>query len=148
MLFRCAKGAFPLKRRLFNLSAAMSLVLCAATVAMWVRTHFAYDELRITHWNESTHTFSVPQCFTNAGKLIVASTSCSASAGDDVSLARATAGQRSLRSSHSVAPSRGGFWPIEWNHSARQGGFGFVNLHGSGDEWRVVIHLWLAALLF
>jgi hypothetical protein len=28
-----------MKRRLFNLAAAVSLVLCAATVGLWVRSH-------------------------------------------------------------------------------------------------------------
>jgi hypothetical protein len=32
-----------MRRRLFNLAAAVSLVLCAATVALWARSHVAGD---------------------------------------------------------------------------------------------------------
>src|SRR5262249_45638429 len=34
------------KRRIFNLLAAVSLVLCGATVAIWVRSHWRGDSIR------------------------------------------------------------------------------------------------------
>ena len=34
-----------MKRRLFNLAAAVSLVLCVATAALWVRSYFASDRI-------------------------------------------------------------------------------------------------------
>src|SRR5687768_6578937 len=33
------------RRRLFNLAAAVSLVLCVATVVLWVRSAYRYDRL-------------------------------------------------------------------------------------------------------
>jgi hypothetical protein len=38
-----------MRRRLFNLAAAVSLVLCVATVVLWVRGAWRIDEL--THWS-------------------------------------------------------------------------------------------------
>ena len=35
-----------MRHRLFNLAAAVSLVLCVATVALWVRSYFRWDEVR------------------------------------------------------------------------------------------------------
>jgi hypothetical protein len=35
-----------MRQRLFNLAAAVSLVLCVATAALWVRSYQAYDRVR------------------------------------------------------------------------------------------------------
>ena len=34
-----------MRRRLFNLAAAVSLVLCVSAVAMWVRSHYRFDNI-------------------------------------------------------------------------------------------------------
>src|SRR5688572_24986100 len=36
----------PIGRRLFNLAAAVSLVLCVASIAMWVRSYRVWDRVR------------------------------------------------------------------------------------------------------
>jgi hypothetical protein len=38
------------KRRLVSLAAAVSLLLCVATVALWVRSHYVGDELQWERW--------------------------------------------------------------------------------------------------
>src|SRR4051812_10676726 len=35
------------RRRLFNLAAAVSLVLCVATVVLWVRSHWYLDDIHL-----------------------------------------------------------------------------------------------------
>ena len=47
-----------MKRRLFNLAAAVSLVLCVATVAVWVRSHWpgAIVQVRYVHSPKSDET--------------------------------------------------------------------------------------------
>jgi hypothetical protein len=43
------------KRRLLTLAAAASLLLCAATVALWVRSHFVGDGFRRwNRWSDAT----------------------------------------------------------------------------------------------
>jgi hypothetical protein len=44
-----------MKRRLFNLAAAISLVLCAATAALWVRSYIVSDTLK---WQSRPNTSS------------------------------------------------------------------------------------------
>ena len=39
----------PVRRKLFNLSAAVSLVLCAATLVLWVRSHADADSVWVGH---------------------------------------------------------------------------------------------------
>jgi hypothetical protein len=38
-----------MKRRLFNLAAALSLVLCLATAALWVRSYYVSDQFGYTN---------------------------------------------------------------------------------------------------
>jgi hypothetical protein len=45
-----------LKRRLFNLAAAIFLVLCAATVALWVRSYSFRDDVEYRSVNVWSHT--------------------------------------------------------------------------------------------
>src|SRR5437870_4497241 len=46
-----------MKRRLFNAMAAMSLVMCIATIALWVRSYFNLDD--VCHIGRShIHNFS------------------------------------------------------------------------------------------
>ena len=40
-----------LRRRLFNLVAAVSLVLCVATVALWVRSYWRSDLVKRSRWD-------------------------------------------------------------------------------------------------
>jgi hypothetical protein len=40
------------KRRLFNLLSAMSLVLCIATVGLWARSHWKFDDFGLNVGNE------------------------------------------------------------------------------------------------
>ena len=40
-----------LRRRLFNLVAAVSLVLCVATVALWVRSYWRSDLIKGSRWD-------------------------------------------------------------------------------------------------
>jgi hypothetical protein len=54
----------PMFRRLFTLTAAISLLLCVVTAALWVRSFFTWDELaredasplRFNDWYERTRT--------------------------------------------------------------------------------------------
>src|SRR4051794_25097388 len=43
---------FVVKRRLFNLLTALSLLLCVATVVAWLRSEFVYDRVGLIgrHW--------------------------------------------------------------------------------------------------
>ena len=40
-----------MKRKLFNLTCALSLVLCLVTVALWVRSHSSRDGAWVGRWN-------------------------------------------------------------------------------------------------
>jgi hypothetical protein len=42
-----------LRRRLFNLMAAVSLVLCVATVALWVRGCWRSDLIKGSRWDDN-----------------------------------------------------------------------------------------------
>jgi hypothetical protein len=46
------------KRRLFTLAAAASLMLCVATVTLWVRSIFFHDSIRPSRWD----VFTLPHC--------------------------------------------------------------------------------------
>jgi len=43
-----AHRSLPILRRLFTITAAISLLLCIATVGLWVRSHWYYDALART----------------------------------------------------------------------------------------------------
>jgi len=64
------------KRRLFNILAAVSLVLCVATVVMWVRSYFVVD--LVGHWMIDTGAsqITVEKCggiFSQRGVVAIAS---------------------------------------------------------------------------
>src|SRR5260370_41792820 len=40
-----------LRRRLFNLAATVSLVLCVATAALWVRSYWRCDLIKRSRWD-------------------------------------------------------------------------------------------------
>src|SRR4051812_25828833 len=42
----------PVKRRLFNVLAAVSLVLCIAVVVLWVRSYFISEGFKLRLWND------------------------------------------------------------------------------------------------
>jgi hypothetical protein len=43
------------KRRLFNVTAAVSLALGVATGVLWARSYWRYDQI---HWSSSAHNFT------------------------------------------------------------------------------------------
>ena len=47
-----------LRRRLFNLVAAVSLVLCVATVALWVRSYWRSDLIKGSRWDYNASSIS------------------------------------------------------------------------------------------
>ena len=42
-----------MRRRLFNLLAMVSLVLCVATVALWVRSYWRSDLIKGSRWDDN-----------------------------------------------------------------------------------------------
>jgi hypothetical protein len=57
------------KLRLFNLAAAVSLILCVATVAVWVRSYWRMDELRL-RFGESPASATYTSVFSSRGVLM------------------------------------------------------------------------------
>jgi hypothetical protein len=47
------------KRWAFNLAAGASLLLFAALVSVWIRSHFALDGFQLKTWNQATNTYTL-----------------------------------------------------------------------------------------
>jgi hypothetical protein len=58
-----------MRRKLFNLAAALSLLLCAATVALWVTSYNDYWLLRAGYWHRRPHPLYGPRGYKTATEL-------------------------------------------------------------------------------
>jgi hypothetical protein len=119
------------KRHVFNVLAGVSLVLCVATVALWVRSHWIADFLSLT-----THT--ADHGFTEYGSSSIA-------------------GSLHLVWMHSLAEPP--LFGLQWERvtanlvrvKSDHRGFGFYWRPGSGSHapiWELWFPTWLASLLF
>jgi hypothetical protein len=116
-----------LKRRLFNLLAALSLLLCLATAAVWVRSHYQDDEITWIHRSDT---------------LFIATT-----APDSITLEIGRQSFDLVFDDGWYRNSTGGMF------SRPEARFGlhhevFSSGMGSWNKWVVTFPLWLAALVF
>ena len=142
-----------MKRRLFNLLAAVSLVLCGATAAMWVRSSFLTDDLFVfARWNEPAREFNTVHTWLLGGWIQVQGIETYGLPNDDVSKARAY-GNGSFRfRSDPMAPQVGGVfsqrWPwVYWLHFQASGASTYAGLNGLSHVWKFGVCLWPVTLI-
>src|SRR4051812_22661794 len=58
MRYDCCGRTRPMTRRLLNLLTALSLLLCVAAVALWVRSYFVEDGVQVTFRSDMVSAYS------------------------------------------------------------------------------------------
>ena len=153
-----------MKRRLFNLAAAVSLMLCAATAAMWIRSYFTGDE---RSWNSeevsaTSYSRGSVHLVSWRGAFCIGRVSFSqpVSADPGMTYVQVGAGQVMMRRGFfrpSDPLARLGGWSHEGFQSRTGDGSRYIRFVGfalsenwspSGGIWSVTIPWWFPALGF
>src|SRR2546423_2415554 len=130
-------------RRVFTCLSAVSLMLCIATMAVWIRSYYAEDTAWYARVHRDDQSVSWLEFWNGRGQL------CLQSIRDyEGSFAFAKRHANDAHASFSFTSYPSADESPDGESAWNKLGFGYVHFHGSAKGWRYVVPHWLLALLF